>query len=87
MRVTIIRDDNMVYVDGRAISIDCSQLPSRVRAVQWNGALNRGWIEYDNEGHSTILPNEPLLSLDLFQPWVDAWESQRVLQDTPPAPQ
>ncbi len=50
MRVTIIPCDHMVYVDGTALSVDCSAVADNaapgaaVHAVQWNGST--GWIEY-----------------------------------------
>ena len=45
MKLTIIREDNTVYVDNYAINeIDLSFVPSEVHALQWKNDL--GWIEY-----------------------------------------
>ena len=36
MRLTIIRSDNMVYVDGEPLTVDCSSLDPSIHAIQWN---------------------------------------------------
>lgn len=65
MRVTIIRDDEVVGVDGIFRKVDLSSLPPGIRAVQLNGAS--GHIEYD-EGANTALDN-----LTDFLPFIDLW--------------
>ncbi len=65
MRVTIIRDDNVVGVDGVFRQVDLSFLPKGVRAVQLNG--ESGHIEYD-EGANTILDN-----ISDFLPFIELW--------------
>src|SRR5437868_1041525 len=46
MRITIIRDDSVVGVDGIFRRIDLSAMPAGIRAVQWNRVT--GHIEYDD---------------------------------------
>lgn len=65
MRVTIIRDDGVVGVDGVFRSVDLSTLPGNVRAVQWNGST--GHIEHDEGG------NTPLDDFASFQSFIDLW--------------
>lgn len=67
MRVTIIRDDSVVGVDGVFRRVDLSALPAGVRAVQWNGTS--GHLEYD-EG-----ANIPLESITDYQPFFDLWSA------------
>lgn len=76
MRLTIIRDDNVVIVDGRALSVDLSGLPDNLHAVQWDGLA--GHVEY-NDG----TPNEKLDAITAWQSVVDAWEAVRLVEDAP----
>ena len=62
MRVTIIRDDSVVGVEGVFRQVDLSTLPEGIRAVQWNGG--GGHIEYDQGANTT------LYDLAAFQPFV-----------------
>lgn len=65
MRVTIIRDDGVVGIDGLFRQIDLSALPPEIRAVQWSGVS--GHIEYDNAA------NISLQTITGFQWIVDRW--------------
>ena len=63
MKVTIIKDDNTVGIDGQFVSLDLSGLPETLRVIQWNG--QRGWVEYrDRE-------NERLDSIAQYQGIID----------------
>ena len=75
MRVTIIRDDSMVGVDGVFRRVDLSSLRANVRAVQWNSTS--GHIEYDDTAN-TLLTN-----IAEFQPFVDLWKAAASEQTTP----
>lgn len=73
MRLTIIREDNMVGVDGLFLQIDCSSLPSDLHAVQW----------YDTTGEEewTSADNVVIDNLDSYQSIVDAWQAQKDFND------
>lgn len=73
MRLTIIRDDNLVGVDGVFRHVDLSTLAPGVRAVQWD--TDSGHVEYD-ESSNTTLDNT-----NEFQPFIDLWTAA-----VPPAP-
>lgn len=75
MRVTIIRDDGIVGVDGVFRPVDLSSLPADIRAVQWNGAS--GHVEY-SEAANTLLE-----TIADFQPCIDRWIAA---VPPPPAP-
>jgi hypothetical protein len=76
MKLTIIKDDNAVYLNGSSFGVDCSSLGSGVHAVQWSG--ESGWIEYKSDELGVKPENEPIYSLQDFQSFVDAAEAAQV---------
>ena len=76
MRITIVRDDSVVRVDGIFRRINLSAMTAGIRAVQWNGV--NGHIEYDDASNTPlqsiadfqqfIVPGAPLLLNPLLQP-------------------
>jgi hypothetical protein len=73
MKLTIIRDDNKVYINNESLVVNCSSLPTEIRAVQWNNGS--GWIEYDS--NDVIRPNENIDNIDQFQFLIDAWNVKK----------
>jgi transcription elongation factor Elf1 len=76
MRVTIVKDDNKVYMDGVSYTVDCSDLPEGFHALQWDGLS--GEIEYstvrcDHCGARTKKANEFIRDAAPYQKYVDAW--------------
>lgn len=69
MKVTIIRDDNKVYVDEEARDVDCSDLPEYVSAIQWNGV--DGHIEFKSDSYGRRHPNIKIVELKPFQYLID----------------
>lgn len=69
MRVTIIKDDNSVIVDGVRHTVSCADLPADFHALQWNGTS--GEVEYALVG-TKKKPNEIISSLAPYQKYVDA---------------
>lgn len=65
MRLTIIKEDNSVGVDGVFRSLDLTTLDPNIRAVQWDGG--KGHIEYFDS------PNTVLTSLDNFSTVLQSW--------------
>ncbi|MCG3774758.1 MAG: hypothetical protein JW395_1583 [Nitrospira sp.] len=85
MNLTIIKSDNSVYIDGRAISVDCSDLPTEVHAIQWNG--DSGWIEYINGPGLPVKINETIDSISAYQGLISAWNAEKEKTDAvAPAP-
>lgn len=77
MRVTIIRDDNMVIVDGVARTVSCASLQASFHALQWDGV--RGEIEYaalrcEHCGVRSKKGNETITDLAPFQPYIALWQ-------------
>lgn len=66
MRLTMIRDDNVVGIDKVYRVVDLSPLhASGIRGVQWEDSV--GHIEFDSG------PNEDITDISEFQPYIDAW--------------
>lgn len=84
MRVTIVKSDNMVAVDGEGHAVDCSALPEGFHALQWDG--QSGEVEYamtrcDHCGARTKKGNEFVRDLSTYQPYVDAWRVAKAQAD------
>lgn len=76
MRVTIIRDDNTVLVDGEGYTVDCTPLPADFHALQWDGTS--GEVEYRMTvcSHCNTRSKKPNLFVNDMTPYlsyVDAW--------------
>ena len=78
MRVTIVKDDNAVYVEGKSHTVDCSSLPGGFHALQWDGAS--GEIEFQTIacascGGKSRKPNTVFTDLAPYQALVEAWSA------------
>lgn len=65
-RVTIIREDNVVSVDGVFRPVNLGDMDPGIHAVQWDGQA--GWVEY-NDGRGV----ETLNSIGIFLPILDRY--------------
>lgn len=84
MRVTIVKDDNAVIVDGERHTVDCSTLPADFHALQWSGFA--GEVEYsamrcDHCGVRSKKGNAIISDLAPYQPYVDAWHVAKAAAD------
>ena len=64
MNLTIINEDNAVYVDGMALAgldLSTAGIPSNVHALQWK--VNLGWIEFQDNSDFTKPANEVINTL------------------------
>lgn len=68
MRLTIVKRDNLVGIDGDFFTVDCSGLPDDFHALQWYGT----WGEVERTGRPRP-PNEEIKSLNPYQGIIDAW--------------
>jgi hypothetical protein len=81
MRLTIIREDNAVIVNGERYTVDCSGLPANFHALQWAG--EDGEVEYSlvqcaHCGTRSKKPNEQVRDFARWQPYVDQWYAMKV---------
>ena len=74
MLLTIIKDDNMVYIDKVGVNVDCSDLPNNFHALQWDGSS--GHVEY--VGH--VDPNNVITDISAYQVYIDRWNVARAKQ-------
>lgn len=82
MRVTIVKNDGLVSVDGVAIrGLDVSSLPSDFHALQWYGT--KGEVEFVNP-NTGAMRNETITSLAAYQACINAWTAAKYLIDNPP---
>jgi hypothetical protein len=67
MKLTIIVDDNAVYVDGVVYSdLDLATVPADIHALQFNDALNAGWIEFTQDAFGNKADNQPITLLPVW---------------------
>jgi len=74
MKVTILKEDNMVYVDGKPLELDLSTItfPENFWALQWNSSS--GHIEYNNP----MIQNDEITSLpDWANVCVTKWQTRK----------
>jgi hypothetical protein len=74
MRLTIIKQDNAVYIDGVVREIDCSSLDASFHALQWNGTT--GEIEVCDPETGKLIRNDEIDTIASYQSFVDAWNAQ-----------
>lgn len=77
MRVTIIRDDSTVAVDGVTHAVDLAGMPADVHAVQWYGQA--GEVEHsvtvcDHCGARSKKPNQVISDFAPYAGYLDAWK-------------
>lgn len=73
MRLTIIKPDSAVYIDGDARIVDLSTMAANIHAVQWSDDANKGWIEFAQDPFGPPVPNEDITSRAPYQPYIDEW--------------
>jgi hypothetical protein len=74
--LTIIVQDNQVYIDGIPRAVDCSKLT--FYALQWDAMASAGHIEYAPARCPTCncinkKPNEPVNDVTPYQAYIAAW--------------
>ena len=70
-RLTIIKVDNTVGVDGNFLPIDCSSLPENFHALQWNQNTSMGEVEWNGNPKPQ---NTIITELGQYQTFVDQWK-------------
>lgn len=83
MRLTLIRTDEFISIDGTGYKVDLSSIDQNIHAVQWYE--NYGEIEYaDSRGR--IVENIEITSLDNFQYVISLWQEkhQQALENQVP---
>lgn len=76
MKVTIIKDDNIVIVNNRSCKLDLTGFPSNIHAIQFDNGS--GHIEF-NDGTS----NKKITDLSEYQVYITRWQDAIALEDAP----
>lgn len=75
-KLTVVRSDGSVQVDGHVLKVDTTDLPEYIHAVQWDG--NAGHIEFAEGKDGQKLPNLPITSIRPFAFLVDRHAVERI---------
>lgn len=76
MRLTIIRNDNTVIVDGVGYNtIDLSALDPDIHAIQWYDSEGEIEWKHPNKVGAAIVENERITDITPFQWCVDLWHA------------
>lgn len=87
MRLTIIKPDNSVYVDGLChTNLDLNSTPNEVHALQWF-STNTGWIEYNNGSANENIDALPAWANDAIEQWNNANKPPVPPEPVPPTAQ
>lgn len=71
MKLTIIPEDNSVYIDGVCInSLTWTDTPDNVHALQWNNDI--GWIEFNDGNKNQIITDIPIWAQNAIDAWTNA---------------
>jgi len=81
MKLTIINEDNAVYVDGICRIVDLSKcaVPSDIHALQWKGET--GWIEFKDADDGSKPMNK---TIDILPQWANY--AVKAFENAAPAP-
>lgn len=67
-RITIVKNDNQVGIDGVFLPVDCSDLPQNFHALQWIDT--EGEVEWNGKPKPQ---NTEITSLKPYQKYIDRW--------------
>lgn len=73
-RVTIVKEDNIVGIDGEFYTVDCSSLPANFHALQWYADDNAGEIEWTGRPKPS---NTEIDNIDEYKTLIDAWHVEK----------
>jgi len=76
MKLTIIVDDSMVYIDlvSHEVKLSTANIPTGTHALQWNGTT--GWIEFSDLADGSKPANEQITALpEWANACVSLWNS------------
>lgn len=81
MKVTIVPNDEFIYLDGVAYHLPSVKKLTRFHAIQWDG--EEGHVEYVQVKGEEFKPNERITTISSFQTYID--EALENIQN-PPVP-
>jgi hypothetical protein len=85
MRATIVVDDNIVLVDGKARTVDCSPLiKDGTHAVQWYDLFGEVEFRTEFDGDAKVMtrkPNETITDFSPYETYVEEWRIENAKQE------
>ena len=81
IRLTIIKVNNLVGIDGVFSKIGCSSLPENFHALQWDETNSYGEIEWNGNPRPE---NTVITELGEYQTFVDAWKQANPILTSKP---
>lgn len=82
-RITIVREDNVVVVNGKAHTVDLSSMHPYLSAVQWYGETQTGEMEFIQTPGQPFALNIPITSIDGWKAAIEAWDAAELAEQTP----
>jgi hypothetical protein len=76
MRLTYIKSDKSIGIDGAFLTVDNSSFDQEVDAIQWYNTY--GEIEFLNRQQRN---NEIFEDINYIQPLIDLWNAEKINQD------
>ena len=76
MRLTYIKSDKSIGIDGAFLTVDNSSFDQEVDAIQWYDTY--GEIEFLNRQQRN---NEIFEDINYIQPLIDLWNAEKINQD------
>lgn len=74
-KVSIIRPDNTVVIDGKAHSVDLASMHPYIHAVQWDGKAGAGHIEFVRVAGAPFALNIPIPDPSGWAAAIEAWDA------------
>lgn len=78
-KITIVRTDNVVVVDGVGLKVDCTSLPGYIKAIQW--VEDTGWIEFVQDHKGQFLKNQKIVDFTDYVYLVEKWNEAKAAAD------
>jgi hypothetical protein len=73
-KVTIVPEDNKVYVEGVALDVDID-LPAFIHAIQWDGS--QGEIEFKPDKFGKRMSNVKIIDFNPYEYLVQRWKARK----------
>lgn len=75
MKTSIVRGDNAVTIDGQSYYVDCTDLPSYIHAITWEG--DSGQIEFNADNAGVRHGNLKIIDFKPYEYLCDRWNLKR----------
>jgi hypothetical protein len=73
MKISVVRADNRVIIDGVGADVDCSDLSTHIHAIHWDGDAGRGEIEFSPDANGARMGNLEIASFNRFSFLHERW--------------